>query len=78
MLILPFVDVWIYITHAQNQIHIKSHACTTLKSCVWTGITTSLANFSIKKKVKHTYSETNFFLLLEVLSGFFFVYLNAG
>lgn len=37
-----------------------------------------LSPISALKKVKHTYSETNFFLLLEVLSGFFFVYLNAG
>lgn len=78
MLILPFVDVWIYITHAQNQIHIKSHACTTLKSCVWTGITTSLANFSIKKKSNTHTVKPIFSCCWKYSLVFFFVYLNAG
>lgn len=71
MLILPFVDVWIYITHTQNQIHIKSHACTTLWNLV-SGLESQL--LSPISALKKTYSETKFFLLLEVLSLFFFLF----
>lgn len=55
MIILPFVDVWIYITHTHTKSNTHKITCLyyTVKSCVWTRITTSLANFSIKKSQTH-------------------------